>query len=75
MLIYTRCKMNHVDDASWDTPCRNTCYNIAKKVITEKGIHMDLCFATCKLRFVEIQGSVADIQVVFVEIQVNFNKH
>ena len=46
MLIYTRCKMNHVDD----TPCGNTCYNVARKQVnTEKEKHMDLYFATCKL--------------------------
>ena len=36
---------------------------------------MDYYFATCKLRVAVIQDSVADIKVVFVEIQVNFNKH
>ena len=72
MLIYTRCKMNHVDD----TPCGNTCYKIARKQVnTEKGKHMDLYFAICKLRVVEIQDSVVDIKVDFVKIQVNFNKH
>ena len=46
MLIYTRCKMNHVDD----TPCGNTCYKVARKQVnTEKEKHMDLYFATCKL--------------------------
>ena len=48
---------------------------LRKKVITEKGKHMDWYFATCKLKVVGIQDSVANIQVVFVEIQVNFNKH
>ena len=31
---------------------------------------MDLYFATCKLKIVEIQDNVDNIQVVFVEIQV-----
>ena len=67
--------MNYVDDASCATLCGNTCYKVEKKqVITEKGKHMDLYFTTCKLKVVEKQG-VANIQVVFVEIQVNFNKH
>ena len=30
MLIYTRCKMNHVDDASLDTPCGTTCHKVEK---------------------------------------------
>ena len=43
MLSYTGCKMNHVDDASLDTVCGNTCYKVAKKiVITEKGKHMQV---------------------------------
>ena len=33
-----------------------------KQINTEKGKHMDLYFPTCKLRVVEIQDSVADIQ-------------
>ena len=36
---------------------------------------INLYFATSKLRVVEIQDSVDDIKVVFVEIQVIFNKH
>ena len=36
---------------------------------------INLYFATCELRVVKIQDSVVDIQVVFVEIQVNINKH
>ena len=49
---------------------------LRKKVNTEKGKHIDLYFATCKLRVVEMQDSVADIiKVVFVEIQINFKKH
>ena len=64
--------MNHVND----TPCGNTCYKIAKKQVnSENEKHMDLYFATCKLKVVEIQDSVVDIQVVFVETQGNFNQH
>ena len=47
---------------------------IKKQVITDKGKHMDLYFTTYKLKVVEKQDSVANIQVTFVEIQVNFNK-
>ena len=39
-----------------------------KEVNTESRKHMDLYFATCKLRAVEIQTSVADLQVVFYRI-------
>ena len=60
-----------------DTPCGNTCFKVAKnkQVNTEKGKHMDSFSSAWKLRVVETQDSVADIQVVFVEIQVNFKKH
>ena len=64
--------MNHADDMS----CGNTCYKVSRKQVnTEKEKHMDWYFAACKLRVVEIQDSVVDIKAVFVEIQVNFNKH
>ena len=36
---------------------------------------INLYFATCKLRVVGIQDTVSDMQAVFIEIQVNFNKH
>ena len=30
MHIYTRCKMDHVGDASCDMQCENTCYKVEK---------------------------------------------
>ena len=36
---------------------------------------VNLYLATCKLRVVKRQDSIVDKKVVFVEMQVNFNKH
>ena len=61
--------MNRVDDAAPYTSCGNTCFKAAKKQVnTEKGKHMDLYFATCKLRVDEKQFCAADTSFFFKSI-------
>ena len=44
IMLITRCKMNHVDDASCDTRCGNTCYKVEKKqvIILCTKVHLSL---------------------------------
>ena len=66
-----------VGDAASYTSCGNTCFKAAKKQAnTEKGKHMDLYFATCKLRVDENQFSAADTSFFFkIDLQIKFYKH